>query len=307
MRPSWQENAGSLEEISSILAEHPAETIGFRGLPNGRLQIDLHGVEVLETVGEQARMEELRGQLLSAPVGIDPEDLWELGEKLGREAVVLPDRNGSLSTFDVVFKPVQAADETSFVAWEGTADRPVAAYVSQPFFEEKEKPLVADLRGFLEASLPDYMVPSFFEVLPALPKTPNGKINRKALPRPSGQSSTADKPYVAPRNAVEAKLAEVWQQVLGREKVGINDNIFEIGGDSLLIFQITARANQAGLPFAVRQVFQLRTIAELAATLDPNALTPSNATPSAATNAAAPIARVSRDAFRRPKADAPTS
>ena len=307
VRASWLESAGSLEEITSILATRPAETIGFRGLPNGRLQIDLHAMEVLETAGEQARVEELRGQLLSAPAGIEPEDLWELGEKLGREAVVLPDPNGSLSTIDVVFKPAQATAETSFVAWEGTADRPVAAYVNQPFFEEKEKPLVADLRGFLETSLPDYMVPSFFEVLPALPKTPNGKINRKALPRPSGQSSAVDKPYVAPRNAVETKLAEVWQQVLGREKVGINDNIFEIGGDSLLIFQITARANQAGLPFTLRQVFQLRTIAELAATLDPNALTPANATPSAATNAAAPIARVSRDAFRRSKAEAPTS
>jgi hypothetical protein len=153
--------------------------------------------------------------------------------------------------------------------------------------------LTDGLREFLESSLPDYMVPAFFEVLPALPKTPNGKINRKALPRPSGKSTTPDRPYVAPRDATETKLAEIWEQVLGREKVGIHDPIFEIGGDSLLIFQITARANQAGLPLALRQVFLLRTIAEIAADLNSN-----TATPGPGTNV--PIARVSRDAYRRP-------
>jgi aryl carrier-like protein len=143
------------------------------------------------------------------------------------------------------------------------------------------------------------MVPSFFDMLATLPKTPNGKINRKALPKPSGQSLTPDRPYAAPRNAIETKLAEVWQQVLGREKVGIHDNIFEIGGDSLLIFQITARANQAGLGLQLRQVFQLRTIAELAA-----AVNTADAQPAPAS--AAPIARVSRENFRRPSVSAPS-
>jgi hypothetical protein len=165
----------------------------------------------------------------------------------------------------------------------------LAAYiVTRPEAAKTEKPLAIALREYLDAILPDYMVPSFFEVLPALPQTPNGKINRKALPRPSGQSSRPDRPYVAPRDETETKLAEIWQQVLGRDKVGIHDPIFEIGGDSLLIFQITARANAAGLPVALRQVFQLRTIAELAAALKSNQGT------------VAPITRVSREAFRRP-------
>jgi hypothetical protein len=161
------------------------------------------------------------------------------------------------------------------------------------------KTLAAELRDYLEESLPDYMVPSFFEVLPAIPKTPTGKINRKALPRPSGPSTTPERPYVAPRDETETKLAEIWQQVLGREKVGIHDQIFEIGGDSLLIFQITARANQAGLPLALRQVFQLRTIAELAEALKSKSAGAEN-------GVSAPIARVSRDSFRRPASPAAT-
>ena len=151
-----------------------------------------------------------------------------------------------------------------------------------------------EVRTRLEKVLPEYMVPSFFEIMTAFPLMPNGKINRKALPKPSAQAIASGQPYVAPRNAIETKLAEIWQQVLGREKVGVNDNIFEIGGDSLLIFQITARATEAGLPVTLPQVFQLRTIAELAAAVNTSEGQPTSGTPK-------PIAPVSREAFRRPR------
>ena len=300
LSPQWQEGINSLEKITSLLPADPTGTIGFRGLPNARVQQELRAVDALQAANEQTKIEELRETLKSAPTGIEPEDLWALGAANKRKTTILPSTSGSLAKMDVIFGPVD--QESKMAAWEGRADRPPVAYTSQPFFESKQKPLVTDLRAFLEKNLPDYMVPSFFEILPALPQTPNGKIDRKALPKPSGQTVTADKPYVAPRNPVETKLAEVWQQALGREKVGIHDNIFEIGGDSLLIFQITARANQSGLPVSLRQVFQLRTIAELAAALN---ATPSNeGTPVAATPA--PLTRVSREAFRRPRANSPT-
>jgi len=158
--------------------------------------------------------------------------------------------------------------------------------------------LAHEIRAQLEKVLPEYMVPSFFEIMAAFPQMPNGKINRKALPKPSAQAVASEQPYVAPGNPIETKLAEIWQQVLGREKVGINDNIFEIGGDSLLIFQITARATQAGLHVTLPQVFQLRTIAQLAAALN----TAANASETPAAPAiAAPLPRVSREAFRRPR------
>jgi amino acid adenylation domain-containing protein len=125
--------------------------------------------------------------------------------------------------------------------------------------------LITNLREFLEQKLPDYMVPSFFEFLAAFPLTPNGKIDRKALPAPKVEAVRASRPYVAPQGPVETKLAEIWAQILGRDRVGTQDNIFEIGGDSLLIFRIAARANEASLPLTVRQFFQHGTIAELAA------------------------------------------
>jgi amino acid adenylation domain-containing protein len=131
--------------------------------------------------------------------------------------------------------------------------------------ESPAAPALPDLRAFLEPKLPEYMVPAFFEVLAALPRTPNGKINRKALPAPKTQAVLPNRPYVAPRTPTEIKLAQIWEEVLGREKVGIEDNIFEIGGDSLLIFRIAARASEAGLPISIRQFFLHRTIAEVLA------------------------------------------
>ena len=152
-------------------------------------------------------------------------------------------------------------------------------------------PLVPELRGFLEPKLPDYMIPAFFEELAELPRTPNGKINRRALPAPKAQAALPNRPYIAPRNPVEVKLTEIWAEVLGRDRVGIEDNIFEIGGDSLLIFRIAARANEAGLPITVRQFFQYRTIAETVARMEIEPV-PSGAPPPS-------ITAVSRDAYRR--------
>jgi aryl carrier-like protein len=105
------------------------------------------------------------------------------------------------------------------------------------------------------------MVPSAIVVLESFPLNPNGKIDRKALPAPEAGASQA---YVAPRNEVEATLAEIWAQVLRQERVGVEDNFFELGGDSIQSIKIVARAGQRGLKLSVRQLFDHQIIAELA-------------------------------------------
>jgi non-ribosomal peptide synthase protein (TIGR01720 family) len=120
------------------------------------------------------------------------------------------------------------------------------------------------LRSFLKEKLPDYMIPAAFVLLDALPLTLNGKIDRRALPAPA-RVSDADATYVAPRTALELELAEIWAQVLRVDRVGVEDNFFSLGGDSLLSIQIVSRANQAGLALTIKQVFQHQTIAGLAA------------------------------------------
>ncbi|RYZ40511.1 MAG: amino acid adenylation domain-containing protein, partial [Myxococcaceae bacterium] len=120
-----------------------------------------------------------------------------------------------------------------------------------------------ELRKFLLQRLPEYMLPSAFVPLAALPLTANAKVDRKALPAPEGLRTTK-REYVAPRTDMEQRLATVWAQVLRVERVGVDDNFFELGGDSIISLQVIARARQAGVQFSVRDIFQNPTLGALA-------------------------------------------
>jgi non-ribosomal peptide synthase protein (TIGR01720 family) len=125
----------------------------------------------------------------------------------------------------------------------------------------------SDLRNFLNARLPHYMTPAHIVVLDALPLTPNGKVDRNALPDPAQVRHTTATELAVPKNEIEEKLTAIWSAVLGMDPIALNDNFFEIGGDSILSIQVVAKARQAGLKLAPAQLFQHQTIAELAAAI----------------------------------------
>ncbi|HBO7135762.1 TPA: amino acid adenylation domain-containing protein [Pseudomonas aeruginosa] len=118
------------------------------------------------------------------------------------------------------------------------------------------------LAAHLATSLPEYMVPAQWLALERMPLSPNGKLDRKALPAP--EVSVAQAGYSAPRNAVERTLAEIWQDLLGVERVGLDDNFFSLGGDSIVSIQVVSRARQAGLQLSPRDLFQHQNIRSLA-------------------------------------------
>lgn len=145
--------------------------------------------------------------------------------------------------------------------------RLVAYVVTDP----AERPSSKELREFIKTKLPEYMTPSAFALLDALPLTPNGKLDRRALPALNGfhhDPHDSLNGFAAPRNRAEEILAGIWSQVLGARQVGIHDNFFEMGGDSILSIQVVGKANQQGLRVTPRQIFQHPTIAELAAVAD---------------------------------------
>ncbi|MFP2903239.1 condensation domain-containing protein, partial [Corallococcus sp. 4LFB] len=119
------------------------------------------------------------------------------------------------------------------------------------------------LREALKARLPEYMVPAAFVVLDALPLSPNGKVDRKALPKPEATAETSEA-YEAPRTRTEETLASVWARVLGVKRVGVKENFFTLGGDSILSIQVVAKAGQAGLKVTPKQLFQHPTVEQLA-------------------------------------------
>ncbi len=128
-----------------------------------------------------------------------------------------------------------------------------------------------ELRAFLKQRLPEYMLPGAYVPLGALPLTPNGKLDREALPAPE-PAARHDGAYVAPRNPAEERLAAVWAEVLGLERVSVHDNFFALGGHSLLAAQMIGRARRAlGANLTLRALFEAPTIAGLAATIAPPA------------------------------------
>jgi amino acid adenylation domain-containing protein/non-ribosomal peptide synthase protein (TIGR01720 family) len=130
--------------------------------------------------------------------------------------------------------------------------------------DTEQKPATNDLREFLKQTLPEYMVPSAFVFIEALPLTPNGKIDRRALPAPEFRPDL-EPGFIAPETEIEQRLAQIWSEVLGIKQIGIRDNFFALGGDSILSLQIITRANQAKLQLTPKQLFAHPTIAELAA------------------------------------------
>lgn len=132
-------------------------------------------------------------------------------------------------------------------------------------------PSASNLRNFLKAQLPEYMVPSVFVQLKALPLTTNGKIDRRALPVPDGDRPELEAIYVAPSSEIEQAIATIWQEVLHLEKVGINDNFFDLGGHSLLIVQVHIQLQKIGhRNLSLVEIFQHPTIKSLAQFLSVN-------------------------------------
>ncbi|ARI83905.1 non-ribosomal peptide synthetase [Microcystis aeruginosa] len=142
-----------------------------------------------------------------------------------------------------------------------TGDKRLVAYI---VLQSEKTITINEIRQFLKAKLPSYMIPNAFVILDTLPLTANGKIDRRALPPPESSIETSDK-YVAPRNPIEDILVTVWSEVLKVEKVGINDNFFELGGHSLLATKLVAQIrDRLKVELPLRQLFNSATLAELA-------------------------------------------
>ncbi|QSX79616.1 amino acid adenylation domain-containing protein [Lysobacter solisilvae] len=212
--------------------------------------------------------------------------------------------------------------EAKLAACEQVREAVVIAYTAAPgekrlvayvVPEAGEELSVASLRDRLAQELPEYMIPGAFVSLTAFPLTPNGKLDRKALPVPD-QAAVASRAYEAPVGSVEKALAQIWQQVLGLERVGRHDHFFELGGHSLLMISLIEHLRQRGLSADVRTVFQAPTLSALAAQLvcgpkaarrhevPPNLLAPDTG---AITPELLPLVRLSQDEIDRIVAEVP--
>jgi amino acid adenylation domain-containing protein len=152
-----------------------------------------------------------------------------------------------------------------------TAITRLAAYVDAGSSAEHASALTADLITMLGGTLPEYMIPAVILPLPQLPRTPNGKIDRKSLPDAEtflqAGLQSSKRPFTPAATDDQKKLAQIWGDVLSLDRVSITDSVFDLGADSLLIFRIAARSQKEGLPLTAAQIFKHRTILALSGVL----------------------------------------
>ncbi|WP_460060383.1 non-ribosomal peptide synthase/polyketide synthase [Pseudomonas sp. H2_H09] len=154
--------------------------------------------------------------------------------------------------------------EAVVVAQPGLSGQQLIAYVVPADAAQlQDARLPGLIKMQLKEVLPGYMVPAHVLVLSAFPLTPNGKLDRKALPKPQAGVSALD--YEAPRSELEQRIATLWEEVLRLDQVGLNDNFFELGGDSIISIQVVSRARVAGIHFTPKDLFQHQTVKSLAA------------------------------------------
>lgn len=167
-----------------------------------------------------------------------------------------------LGEIDAVLGSHQAISECVTAVQDGQArDKRIVSYIV-PANGQVE---TADLRSYLRERLPEYMVPSTFVTLERLPRTPSGKIDRRGLPAPDMAQRDMTLPYTEPSSELERRLAQIWREVLKLEKVGLDDNFFDLGGHSLLLVQVHARLREElGLELSAIDLFKYPTIGSLA-------------------------------------------
>ncbi|WP_431874347.1 amino acid adenylation domain-containing protein [Micromonospora marina] len=171
-----------------------------------------------------------------------------------------------------VLRQIETVQDAAVVVYDSGNSQALAAYVVCSTFDPD------DLRGRLRVLLPEFLVPQYVIDVPALPTTPNGKLDRRALPAPTTVAATpADRAGVAPSTEAERDVARVWQEVLGAGgPLGVESNFFALGGDSIMALRVVSRLRAAGYAVSVRDVFTGLTIKELAASLTPDAAPAAN-------------------------------
>ncbi|HEY0735573.1 MAG TPA: amino acid adenylation domain-containing protein, partial [Herpetosiphonaceae bacterium] len=264
----WRQDGLTIDQIRARLTTEQPAYLAVRNVPNARVLAHVEAAAQLATVDEQATVATLRTALHDLPcAGIDPEDLWRLGDNLPYSVEIAWANSGDPAAFDVLFRH-HSAPAIALMS-DQPALRTPGQYTNNPLAAKVARTLVPELRAMLKAHLPDYMLPSAFVVLDALPLTPNDKVDRGALPAPDPARWERETDYAAPETAIETLIAGVWSALLDVPQVGRSDSFFELGGHSLLATQVVARLREAlAVEVPLRLLFDTPRLAELAQQVD---------------------------------------
>ncbi|WP_189853225.1 class I SAM-dependent methyltransferase, partial [Streptomyces griseoloalbus] len=249
---TWDDTDGLTGLATRLREAHPAP-LRVTGIPNGRLAADL--VALAEIDGGPA------------PDGVGVSALTDIGSRSGYRTLVTWTAGVTDGRLDAVFVPAADTGEPAPAYRDLYRTGPAPErYANDPLAGRRDGALVTELHDALAGRLPDYMVPAALVVLDALPVTPNGKLDQKALPAPDAAASAS---HLAPATPEEETIARIFAEVLGLSRVGADDDFFRQGGDSIVSIQVVSKARAAGLSLTAQDVFAHRTVRAIAAAATP--------------------------------------
>lgn len=262
----WQTEHLSIAALRQYLRRSWPAQLGLTHVPNARLQTELNFLQWLNATAEPlAPLSTWQAPSATLSKGVEPQAFWDLAAELPYTVQI---HWAAAQHYTVIFTRRDIESAALPQPFAALPPLPLARYTNTPARFDQPQSLGAQLRQFLATRLPAPLIPDAFMVLPALPLSPNGKIDRLALPAPQAANAT-HRPFVAPRTATETALAAIWAQVLQPASLSVFDNFFELGGYSLHAARCLQLAQQQfGLALPLNTLYLAPTIAELAAWVD---------------------------------------
>ncbi len=268
----WRQAGVSISALRARLAAERPDVLAFTGVPNARVAEAAVAAERLSNPHTETLGELRKAAAAEAAAAVDPEDLWSLAEELPYEVELSWARSGPDGAFDVRLARRGATAPRPPFPLPTAASEPAA---NDPLVASRNP--LAELRRFLEERLPAALVPVHWIELPAMPLTPNGKTDRRALPRPEHGPAAGT---TAPRTGLEKRIAGLFAEALGLARVARDDSFFDLGGHSLLAAQVAARLREElGTDLSLQALFEHPTPAALAAHLAAAGENPAMAAP----------------------------
>ena len=263
----WVKEKLTLGLLRQRLADQP-EALGIVGVPNARVLPEFRAAASLAKGGQPTTTIALRHAIETMRENaFHPEAFWALEDDLPYSVDITWSRTGA-EFFDVLLKrrslngcrrsPASLPEKIMTpLPWRSYAHNPIEVKLNQTFR--------SSLRSLVGKKLPSYMMPSAFVFIDSLPRSPNGKVDRNALPAPELTGFELEQNFTAPQTSIEKVLTQIWAELLGLEQVGIHANFFDLGGHSLLATQVMSRLQgefRVELPLGT--FFEQPTIASLA-------------------------------------------
>ena len=301
----WRRQGLTLTSVSHVLEATAPQVLGLAHVPNARVLPSVRVVEALASAEPTQTVDDVQytvQESQAVEMGIDPEEIWALSERLPYTVDVSWARHGSTGDYDVLLRrrPAAGTVQEALTRASGMVqvfplpavlDQTWHSYATMPLQAQITNKLIPQLRQALTEHLPDYMVPSAFVLLEKFPLTPNGKVDRRALPAPAPFRRAAEEPYIAPALKMQYQLVAMWEELLDARPIGIRDNFFYLGGHSLLAARLIERIEQVfGKKIPLSTLFAGPTIEDLANALQQQA----------GVGSRIPVVAVQADGSRRP-------